>query len=118
MIKTIIFAAFIMVLGFVNRAMAQDNAGQASDYKMALGIRLSSSSPTLSNAVTGKYFINERDAVEGIISFGSKFGIGGLLERHQIIGSIASLTWFYGGGGYVGFSNGSTYLGPTGVESI
>src|SRR5918995_5524632 len=53
------------------------------DYRMAIGIRLSNSIPTLNNAITGKYFVTDRSAIEGIVSFGSRFGIGGLLEVYQ-----------------------------------
>lgn len=96
------------------------------DYRMAIGIRLSNSIPTLSNAVTGKYFITDRSAVEGIVSWGGRFGIGGLLEVYQPF-SAPGLSWFYGGGAYVGFQSnsdkngeggGRTFVGPTGVLGI
>ncbi len=90
----------------------------AQDYKTAIGIRLSSGSPTLSNSVSVKYFLNDRDAVEGLVSYGTRFGIGGLFERHQLIGATPALTWFYGAGGYVGFQSGNTYLGPTGITGL
>lgn len=86
----------------------------AQDYRLAVGVRLSNSTPTLNNSITGKYFVTPKSAVEGIVSFGSRFGIGGLLEIYQPL-SIEGLTWFYGGGGYVGFQGGDTYLGPTGI---
>ena len=38
-----------------------------------------------------------------------------MFEIHQLIGSVESLNWFYGGGGYVGWQYGNTYLGPTGI---
>jgi len=84
------------------------------DYRLAAGIRLSNSTPTLSNSVTGKYFITERSAIEGLISFGTRFGIGGLLEIYKPF-SVQGLNWFYGVGAYVGFQDGDTYLGPTGI---
>jgi hypothetical protein len=86
----------------------------AQDYRLAAGIRLSNSTPTLSNSITGKYFITERSAIEGIVSFGNRFGIGGLLEIHNPL-TVQGLSWFYGAGGYVGFQSGDTYLGPTGI---
>ncbi|HLK30056.1 MAG TPA: hypothetical protein VKT28_15855 [Puia sp.] len=91
----------------------------AQDYKVAIGIRLSSAAPTLSNSVSVKYFMNERNALEGLVSFGpTRFGIGGLFEIHQLIGNVPAFTWFYGGGAYVGFQSGNTYLGPTGVVGL
>src|SRR5688572_24177100 len=67
---------FIIFISFTGIASAQD-------YRFALGVRLSNSEPTLSNSVTGKYFVTDRSAVEGIVSFGEKFGLGALLEIHK-----------------------------------
>jgi hypothetical protein len=91
----------------------------AQDYKVAIGVRFSSAAPTLNNAVSVKYFMNETSAVEGLISFGnSRFGLGGLYEKHQLIGGTPAFTWFYGGGGYIGFEDRTTFLGPTGVVGL
>jgi hypothetical protein len=94
------------------------NPVSAQDYKVAIGVRFSSASPTLSNSVSVKYFMDESNAIEGLVSFGNRFGIGGLYERHQIIGATPAFKWFYGGGGYVGFQDGQTWLGPTGVIGL
>lgn len=106
----------IFSAGFIVSASAQTEA-PGPDYRLGLGVRLSNSTPTLNNSITGKYFITDRSAVEGLISFGSRFGIGGLLEIHKPT-NIDGLRWFYGGGAYVGFENGDTYLGPTGILGI
>jgi len=119
----------VLTLGLVLLAASSvSNRLQAQDYKLAMGIRFSSASPTLNNAVSVKYFMNETNAVEGLISFGNnRFGIGGLYEKHQLIGATPGFTWFYGGGGYLGFENKTdankvekhtTFLGPTGVVGI
>jgi hypothetical protein len=94
------------------------NQLSAQDYKVAIGIRFSSAAPTLSNSVTVKYFMNERDALEGLISFGTRFGVGGLWERHNLIGATPAFTWFYGIGGYVGFQDHNSYVGPTGAIGL
>ena len=86
----------------------------AQDYKFGLGLRLSNATPTLSNSVSAKYFLNESSAVEGLISFGTRFGIGALYEVHKPMSSVPGLSWYFGAGGYVGFQSGDTYLGPTG----
>lgn len=90
----------------------------AQDYTLGLGLRFSTPAPTISNSVSVKYFMNDRAAVEGLVSWGSRFGIGGLYEIHQLIGGIPSLNWFYGGGAYVGFENSKVYSGPTGIVGI
>lgn len=97
--------------GLCNRLSAQD-------YKVAVGIRFSTADPTISNAVSIKYFMDETNALEGLISFGNRFGLGGLYERHQLIGGTPAFTWFWGAGGYVGWQSGRTYLGPMGAIGL
>ena len=90
----------------------------SQDYKLGLGIRLSNSSPTLSNSISVKYFLDPSSAVEGLLSFGgSRFGIGGLYQVHNPL-NFPGLKWFYGGGAYLGFQSSNTYLGPTGIIGL
>jgi hypothetical protein len=89
----------------------------AQNYRFAAGIRLSNSTPTLNSAITAKYFATPTTAIEGIVSFGSRFGLGALLEIHQPF-SKPGFGWFYGAGGYVGFQDHDTYLGPTGIIGL
>lgn len=110
--KRICTTLFVLVLAtLATRSYAQD-------YRLALGLRLSNSSPTLNNSITGKYFVTDRNAVEGLVSFGSRFGVGALLEIHKPFQNAGGLNWFYGGGAYVGFGGGDTYLGPTGILGL
>lgn len=109
-------STFYSVLLFSALFMAQKT--KAQDYRFALGIRLSNSAPTLNNSVTGKYFVTDRNAVEGIVSFGSRFGLGALLEIHRPFTNVPQLKWFYGGGLFVGFEDKDTYLGPTGILGL
>jgi hypothetical protein len=107
----ILLLAFLAISGLYNRLSAQD-------YKLAVGLRFSTAAPTLNNGISVKYFIDSSDAVEGLLTFGSRVGIGGLYEKHQLIGGTPAFTWFYGGGAYVGFENGRTWFGPTGVVGL
>jgi hypothetical protein len=109
--KTTIVLFLIMAATCINNAFSQD-------YKVAIGIRFSTPAPTLGNSVSVKYFMNDRDALEGLISFGPRFGIGGLYEIHQLIGATPAFTWYYGGGAYIGAQGNTTYVGPTGVIGI
>jgi hypothetical protein len=96
---------------------SQQNTGP--DYKLGLGLRLSSASPTLSNSVSIKYMMPTGNAaLEGLISFGDRFGLGGLYEIHRPLNGTPGLKWFYGAGAYVGFQSGDTYLGPTGIVGL
>jgi len=107
----ILLLVFLTISGLYNRLSAQD-------YKLAIGLRFSTAAPTLNNGISVKYFIDSSNAVEGLLSFGSRVGIGGLYEKYQLIGGTPAFTWFYGGGAYVGFENGQTWFGPTGVVGL
>lgn len=98
------------------KSSAQEMSGEPG-YRFGLGVRLSNSSPTLNNSITGKYFVTNQNAIEGILSFGTRFGVGALLEIHRPT-NIEGLRWFYGGGAFVGFEDSKTYLGPTGIIGI
>jgi len=103
--------AFLVVSSACNHLSAQD-------YKVAIGVRLSSASPTLSNSISIKYFLDSTNAIEGLVSYGDRFGVGALYEKHQLIGGTPAFTWFYGAGGYAGFEGGKTWLGPTGIVGL
>ena len=90
----------------------------AQEYKFGAGLRLSNASPTISNSVSAKYFFKEQDAMEALVSFGNRFGIGLLYEKHRPFAGGNGFRWFYGFGGYVGFQGGDTYLGPSGVLGL
>lgn len=85
----------------ITAANAQDNPGN-SGYKTSLGVRLSSSSAMVNNSISIKHFINDKMAVEGLFSFGDPLAFGALLELHKPLAS-EGLSWFYGGGAYIGF---------------
>ena len=61
--------------------------------------------------------MTQQHTLEGIISFGSRFGLGGLYEVNKPT-TVTGLNWFFGGGAYVGFEDGDTYLGPTGIIGL
>jgi hypothetical protein len=114
--KPIVFTVLV-AMSFLSVAAQEEVSSPSPDYRFALGVRLSNSTPTLNNSITGKYFVTDRNAVEGIISFGSKFGMGALLEFHRPT-NIDGVRWFYGAGAYVGFENKQTFLGPTGILGV
>jgi len=101
----------IVFLLLLNQLHAQDTTITAPSayistqtYKMAIGVRLSSRPPAINNAVTFKYFLTEKTAVEALLSFGDPIAIGVLLEKHRSFGP-QGLTWFLGGGAYIGFGS-------------
>jgi len=96
--KKTLLALMIIVCG--NLAVFSQN------YKTAIGIRLSSSDPVVNNSVSFKHFLNTTSAVEALFTFDNrKVAIGALYELHRDISSAEGLTWFYGGGAYLGFDD-------------
>jgi hypothetical protein len=118
--KIILAACFIAGFSVANRLSAQE-------YKTALGIRLSSAPAIQNNSITFKQFINQKTAVEGLLSFGDPLSIGALVEFNQPF-STPGLQWFYGAGGYLGFGKElnvakqieerKTYFGGQGVVGL
>ena len=105
--KIQLIVAMILVTALANRLSAQD-------YKFGIGLRMSTATPSISSSVSAKFFLNDRAAVEGLVSFSPDFGMGGLFEMHQLIGGIQGLNWFYGGGAYFGVKSDLVYSSPNG----
>lgn len=77
-------------------------AANAQSYDTGVGIR-----GGLFNGITGKHFISENAAVEGILSTRWRsFNITGLYEIHNFAFDTPGLYWFYGGGAHIGFGDG------------
>lgn len=111
--KLMLSLLLIAGVTYSHSSFAQDS----QNYNLGLGIRLSNSSPTLNNSITVKYFLDPSTALEGLLSFGSRFGIGGLYEIHKPL-NFPGMQWYYGAGGYLGFQSNDTYLGPTGIIGL
>ena len=119
----------VAILGTINSIYAQEvknTSAIGTDYKTAIGIRLSNNMPIVSNAITLKHFINEKTAVEGFFSFSDPLSIGAMLEFHKPF-STPGLQWFYGAGGYLGFGKeydvnkarniNTNYFGAVGIKN-
>jgi hypothetical protein len=89
----------------------------AAQYKTALGVRLSSKDAIVNNSITFKQFLGRGTAIEALLSFGDPVALGLLLEKHRPV-LLPGLSFFYGGGGYVGFSSPKNIglLGIVGVD--
>lgn len=87
----------------------------AQEYKMGLGIRLSTAQAVVNNSVSFKYFLTETNALEGLLSF-DPFALGALYEVHRPLGA-AGFQWLYGGGAYVAFS-GESNFGVHGIVGL
>ena len=92
----LIVSAFILLL--------QQKANSQS-YNYAGGLKFSG----YENGISGKYFLNENTALEGVLGF-RKHGmvLTGLYEIHQTAFNVADLKFYYGFGAHLG-SVGSGY---------
>lgn len=113
--KVLLLFAFSFVAGIISLSAQDYKLG--SDYQLGVGIRLSTGEPTINNSISIKYFLTATTAAEGLVSFGNRFGVGGLYEMHQSLNS-PGMRWFYGGGGYIGTQHRTVYLGPMGVLGL
>ena len=128
-----IFLAVVCIncMGIFCKLHAQEATNASAvgtNYKTAIGIRLGNNSPVVSNAITLKHFLNEKTAIEGLISFGhdiTSFGVLGEIHRPF---STPGLQWFYGAGAYLGFGKeydvnkarniNTTFFGAQGVVGL
>jgi hypothetical protein len=108
--KRIIYVILITSFAFFS------NTASSQDYKMALGVRLSSSNALVNNSVSFKYFLNNGNAIEGLFSFSNPVAIGGLYEVHRPLGA-PGLQWFFGAGAYVAF-NKTNFIGGQGIVGL
>ncbi|MFZ0280182.1 MAG: hypothetical protein WAL29_00925, partial [Bacteroidales bacterium] len=92
------------------------------DYRTSLGLRAG-----LPVGVTVKHFLNENNALEGILASKWRgFVVTGLYEFEQWTGEYPGLNWYWGGGAHVGIWNEGynprldvSYSGPViGIDGI
>jgi len=93
-------------------------AAAAQSYSKAVGIRLGPNSAAVTAGFTGKYFLNEKAAVEAIVGINNGLGICGLYELHFPIEAVNNLSWFGGAGGYVAFRSSTTFVGAAGIIGL
>ena len=76
----------------------------SSSYKTALGLKF-----IYGISLTGKFFVKENAALEGIFRINGAGGLGtnmaftGLFEHYANIKSVEGLRWYAGGGAYVNY---------------
>lgn len=75
----------------------------AQDYNTGIGLR---GGPFI--GFTIKHFLNEKSAIEGLVSTRWKgVEFTGLYEIHNQAFKVDRLNWYFGGGGHIGFYNGN-----------
>lgn len=118
--KGFFLLACLTALAMVQTAAAQDQeTAQTISRNNLLGIRISSSDAAVNHSITYKRFINPTTALEGLFSFTDPGAIGVLVEKHAGLGT-SGISWFWGAGAYVGFSEGRRFgaQGAVGLDYI
>lgn len=103
--KVVFILITLFVLGFTVNAQ---------DYRTSLGLRAG-----FPYGVTVKHFLNETNALEGILasSWGG-FVITGLYENEHWTGQYPGLNWYWGFGAHVGFWDSNHYIHDPDVTSV
>jgi hypothetical protein len=94
----------LLITGII-AALSAATYGQ--DYKTAIGLRLG----WPSNGITVKHFLNETNALEGILATSHNgFVITGLFENEHWTGEYPGLNWYWGFGAHIGVWDSNPYL--------
>lgn len=109
MIQKLTLITFILAVALCNHADAQ--------YRHQAGVRLGSADQVVSTGFTYRYHFNNNKAIEGILNLRDPLSAGVLYEVFNPINAVANLSWYYGGGAFVGFS-GFDNFGVTGIAGI
>jgi hypothetical protein len=112
MLRKVIISSFIIFF-----FLATSSFVHAQDYKTALGVRLSTDQATVNNSVTLKHFLNNRVALEALLTFSDPVALGALFEIHKPFSEAGGLKWYYGAGPYFGFGS-KTSFGAQGVVGL
>ncbi len=80
--------------------------GQAVPYRIAAGLKFGG----FENGISGKFFLNDRAAIEGVLGFRSHgLVVSGLYELHQTAFGVKELLFYYGAGAHLGGVGAGTY---------
>jgi len=123
--KRILIATFL----FISLIAISFNGTAQQTYKTSFGLRGGSPS-----GITGKHFLTNNTAVEGIFSFGwwGGFGVTALYQIHNPLNleGLPGFNWYYGIGAHLATSNtdrqspwantsgGTFFLGADGVVGL
>ncbi len=95
-----------LVLFILCLSISSSSVLYSQPYKTGIGARLGTF-----NGLSVKHFVQEGQAIEGILSTRwNGFIITGLYQFQQEFADVNNLDWFFGGGAHVGFwQSGSKY---------
>ncbi|MVN90339.1 hypothetical protein [Mucilaginibacter aquatilis] len=88
-----------LLIAFIACIVLSQQSAKAQSYKSAVGLKFGG----YENGLSGKYFLNETNAIEGVLGI-RKNGIviTGLYQFYQNAFDVAQLRWYYGAGAHIG----------------
>ncbi|HEY2720510.1 MAG TPA: hypothetical protein VGI82_02215 [Chitinophagaceae bacterium] len=123
----VIFVFALTAPALLHAQEINNTSAISTDYKTAIGIRLTDNRPIVANSITLKHFIKDDAAIEGYFSFSDPLAIGAMYELYKPF-STPGLRWYYGAGAYLGFGKdfdqnkqrnvNTDYFGAQGVIGI
>lgn len=109
MMQKLTFFTVLSVLFLCSSAVAQ--------YRHQAGVRLGSADQVVATGFTYRYHFNNNRAVEGILNLQDPASIAAVYEIFKPVAAVQNLSWYYGGGAFVGFK-GADNLGITGIAGV
>lgn len=126
--KKIIFVSIILVIStcfatviYAQKRKITTHSSNSTEYETALGIKFGWFA---GGAISAKHFINNNDAIEGLLSFWNRgFRLTGLYEFYWALPNTDGLRIYAGPGAHLGVYNskyygGHAYLGIDGVLGL
>jgi hypothetical protein len=111
------YVLLTVLLFFSTRSGAQTVTSSTEDYTFSAGLKFGG----YENGISGKYFIENHTAIEGVLGFRSGgVVISGLYELNMEAFNIPALKFYYGFGGHIGAigsASYSTFLGSSETHS-
>lgn len=109
MMQKLTFFTVLSLFVLCSNAVAQ--------YRHQAGVRLGSTDQVVATGFTYRYHFNNNRAVEGILNLQNPASIAALYEIYKPVAAVQNLSWYYGGGAFVGFK-GVDNLGITGIAGV
>ncbi len=88
-----------------------------AQYRHQAGVRLGSADQVVSTGFSYRYHFNNNKAIENILNLRDPLSVGVLYEIFNPINTVPKLSWYYGGGAFVGFK-GFDNFGITGIAGV
>jgi len=114
--KIYYFGSLAVLLFLGIQSNAQSTAGEnATSYNFAAGLKFGG----YENGISGKYFMNDNTALEGVLGFrNSGLVVTGLYELNMEAFNVPELKFYYGFGAHIGAIGSGNYQRFNGGDEV